>query len=235
MVPRYMRLVNVSNNLANSTTEGYKADRRYFSTLLNNEIVQPGIGGRPKRMEDLEKGLFTEFDQGALRDTRDRMNFALNGPGFFVLEDPDTEEVYYTRNGRFRLNLNQELVNSLGYNVLDDGGAPIVVNGNQFAVTNDGEIFVDGQDRGSFGVVVFDNPNDLQKKGHSLYMNPENKHPDIAEETYVMQGFLESSNVNIVEEMVIMIELNRNYESSQRALVSQDHSLEKAVNQVSRY
>lgn len=235
MLPRYFKLVNISNNLANANTTAFKADRRYFSTLLNNELVQPAAGGKPSRLADLEKGLFTDFTQGALERQTTPTYFGLNGPGFFVLEDPDSGEKYYTRNGRFRLNASNELVDHQGYRVLDDTGAPIVVRRHPFVVEEGGDIFIGGQSSGAMGVVTFDDPHVLVKAGDGLYRNLAGARTKAPEDTKVMQSFLEASNVNVVEEMVEMISLNRNYESSQRALVAQDESLKQAVNQVSKF
>ncbi len=235
MVPRYFNLINISNNLANVTTDGFRADRRYFSTVLNNELVQPGRDGRATRMHELEEGLVTQFHQGNLKYIGNTNFFALNGPGFFELEDPETGDLYYTRNGRFRINDQQELTTIMGYTVLDENGSPVLVDGELLTVNESGEFYVDGQYRGKFSVVDFENPNGLMKKGNSLFENPDNMRTEPAEETYVLQGHLEESNVNSIQEMVLMIELNRNYESSQRALTTQDETLRKAVNEVSKY
>jgi len=238
MLPRYYQLVNVSNNLANATTPSFKADRRYFSTVLNNELVQPGSGNHERRLEDLDAGLYTDQRQGAVSATGSKTDFALNGQGYFVVENPENYERFYTRDGRFTINNQGELVTSMGYKLLDESGSSIQVRErNDLFVDETGTVFVKGAKTGSLMLVDFEDKGMLVKKGDSLY-SPKNDdvYPDvIADETRVIQGSLESSNVNVVEEMVTMISLNRNYESSQRALTAQDQSLGKLIGSVPRY
>lgn len=237
MLPRYYQLVNVSNNLANATTTSFKADRRYFSTVLNNELVQPGAGNHEKRIEDLDKGLYTNYSQGAINPTGKKTDLAINGDGYFVVENADTTERYYTRDGRFRFDNQGELVTALGYRVLDESGAPVIVRDpNDFFIDDAGTVFVRGSQTATLMLADFEDRQQLIKKGDSMYQP---KNPDVypiqPEESRVIQGSLEASNVNVVEEMVTMIDLNRNYESSQRALMAQDESLGKLINTVPRY
>ncbi|MCB2198230.1 flagellar hook-basal body protein [bacterium] len=235
MLPRYHRLINISNNLANASTTAFKADRRYFSTVLNNEIVQPGKGGMPERKGELNKGLKTEFRQGELYSTGVDTEFALSGDGFFVVENPEDLERGYTRDGRFKLNSNHELVTAQGWRVLDDSGAPIIVRDRPFFVDEEGHIFQRGNSSSSMMVATFEDLTNLIKKGDSMFGLKKEATPETPEDTSVQQGHLESSNVNVVEEMVFMIELNRTFESSQRALTAQDQTLNQLINKVSKF
>lgn len=236
MLPRYYQLVNVSNNLANSTTTSFKADRRYFSTVLNNTLVQPGAADHQKTVEDLDAGVYTVFRQGAVSPTGVKTDIALNGNGFFVVEDPETYERYYTRDGRFRISPNGELTTALGYRVLDESGSSIVVRDNDFFIDESGMVFVRGSQTSSLMLADFEDPQQLVKKGDSMYQpDSDDIVPDEPEDTRVVQGSLEMSNVNVVEEMVTLITLNRNYESSQRALTAQDETLGKLINSVPRF
>ncbi|MFH0882757.1 MAG: flagellar basal-body rod protein FlgF [bacterium] len=237
MLPRYYQLVSVSNNLANATTTSFKADRRYFSTVLNNELVQPGAGNHEKRIEDLDKGLYTNFSQGAINSTGAKTDLALNGNGYFVVENPDTTDRFYTRDGRFRINNQGELVTALGYRVLDDSGSSVIIRDtDNFFIDDAGTIFVRGAQTTSLMLADFENRQDLIKKGDSMYQPKDpNVYPITPENSQVIQGSLEASNVDVVEEMVTMIDLNRNYESSQRALTAQDESLGKLINTVPRF
>jgi flagellar basal-body rod protein FlgG len=221
--------------MANATTTAYKVDRRYFSTVLNNEIVQPGVNGRAQRVEDLDKGLFTNFRQGSLYATNKNTDLALNGTGFFTVENPESGEVFYTRDGRFKINSENELVTSLGFNVLDDSGAPILIRERPFFVDTDGSIFVRGQEIATISVVDFEDHNVMLKKGDNLYALKEEAQQVSPENTSIQQGSLEESNVNIVEEMVHLIQLNRTFESSQKALTAQDQTLAKLVSQVPKF
>ncbi|MBZ0265078.1 flagellar hook-basal body protein [bacterium] len=235
MVPRYNRLTNVSNNLANANTTAFKADRRYFTALIDNELVQPAEKGRPARTEDLDTGLQTQFRQGALKKTENATDFAINGDGFFMVENPETGEQFLSRNGWFRLTKDLELITHTGYAVIDDSGAPISVGDEKFQVTENGEIYSNGELRGAFGIYDLKDKSALVKRGDGMYTIPEDVEETLVDKPIIHQGFLEESNVNIVEEMVVMISLNRNYESSQKALHAQDETLKMAVNQLGRF
>ena len=236
MLPRYVKLVNISNNLANASTTSFKADRRYFTTILNSSIVQPGKTGKPANVQELDKGLYVDFRQGAINPTGNDTDFALNGDGFFVVEDPESGDRYYTRDGRFKLNNSFELVTSEGYKVLDDSGSGIIVRDKPFFVDQSGKISIRGQGTSSFMLAKFKDNHDLIKKGDNMYdVKKKGTEPETPEEIKVLQGNLEASNVNVVEEMVHMIELNKNFESSQRALTAQDQSLADLINKVPKF
>lgn len=235
MLPRYFKLINISNNLANASTTSFKADRRYFSTVLNNELVQPGTSGKPQRATELDKGLYTDFRQGSLYRTGNDLEFGLNGDGFFVVENPEDGERYYTRDGRFKLNAAHELVTAQGYRVLDDSGSSIIVRDRPFFVDQDGHITTHGQSGTSMMLAKFEDNHVLIKKGDNMYGLKREAVPETPEDTKVLQNHLEASNVNVVEEMVHMIELNRTFESSQRALTAQDQSLAALINKVPKF
>jgi flagellar basal-body rod protein FlgG len=235
MLPRYYKLISVSNNMANATTTSFKVDRRYFSTVLNNELTQEGAPNRAERLEDLDEGLYTDYRQGALRATGRQTDLAINGDGFFVVEDPESRERFYTRDGRFQISAERELITPKGDRVLDDGYAPIEIEEDEFFVDEHGGIYVAGRHNTDLALVTFDDKTNLIKKGDNLYGLEIPADPKIAEEATAHQGMLETSNVNVVEEMVQMIMLNRNYESAQRALTSQDQSLAKLIQQVPQF
>jgi len=235
MLPRYIKLAAIANNLANVNTPGYKLDEVHFGTVLDNELTQPDKGGKARSEMDRQMVHYVDFTQGSLENTGQKTHFAINGKGFFMVENPESGERFYTRNGDFLFNDQSELVDSQGFRVLLEDGAPIIAHGNNLLVSEDRQVFVDGEPIGKLAVMTFENLNDIVKRGNSLYSNLGNQVPEEPEDTVVLQGFLETSNVNLVQQMVDMITLNRNYESSQRALVAQDDTLKKAVQQVGAF
>ncbi|MBQ3824799.1 MAG: flagellar basal-body rod protein FlgF [Spirochaetaceae bacterium] len=234
------RLDAISNNLANVDTTGYKKDiavSKAFSELLlrrtgadgvyktnfGSADVAPVIGKIGLGVETNE--LFTDFEQGSFKNTDQKTDMALSGKGFFTVQTPNGER--YTRNGNFLRGKEGILETKEGYPVLGENGI-IRVPDTNFIVNEDGMIYTaeDNELIDRIKVVRFDNERYLEKMGSSLY----NK-TDITGEPYIaegderpkfLQGFTETSNVNIVNEMVQMIEVNRAYEANQKAIQSED-------------
>ena len=233
------RLDAISNNLANVDTAGYKRDisvsksfselllRRteadgVYKTSLGSADAAPVIGKLGLGVETNEN--FTSFEQGSFRATDSGTDFALSGEGFFSVETPAGER--YTRNGNFLLGKEGILVTKDGYPLMGENGY-IRVEDDKFNVNEDGMIYSkDGDFIDRIKVVRFDNERYLKKMGNSLWSAN-----DISGEAYVaeggerpkmMQGYMETSNVNVVEEMVKMIEVNRAYEANQKTIQSED-------------
>ncbi len=233
------RLDAISNNLANVDTAGYKRDisvsksfselllRRteadgVYKTSLGSADAAPVIGKLGLGVETNEN--FTSFEQGSFRATDSGTDFALSGEGFFSVETPAGER--YTRNGNFLLGKEGILVTKDGYPLMGENGY-IRVEDDKFNVNEDGMIYSkDGDFIDRIKVVRFDNERYLKKMGNSLWSAN-----DISGDAYVaeggerpkmMQGYMETSNVNVVEEMVKMIEVNRAYEANQKTIQSED-------------
>lgn len=195
--------------------------------------------------------LFTIFEQGSLKETTNPFDVALEGEGFFVVQTPLGERL--TRNGSFHLGPEGLLVTKEGYPVLGENG-PISVKANNFMVDQQGRIFhnaefADDPQRlvsmqenewnqtemvDSLRLVTVDRTRYLQKQGSSLYrFTPDSGDPRELEgddRPQVRQGFLETSNVNAVKQMVQMIEVNRAYEANQKVIQSQDQAADKLIN-----
>ena len=234
------RLDAISNNLANVDTTGFKKDvavSKSFSELLIRRTnadgvitmengsydVAPVIGKIGLGVETNE--LYTDFEQGSLKSTDSNTDFALSGKGFFAVSTPDGER--YTRNGNFMIGKERILETKEGYPVLGENGY-IVLDDDKFYVNEDGMIYTQTDNTlvDRIKVVRFDNERYLNKMGSSLY-----KTNDIAGEAYIaegnerpkmIQGYTEASNVNVVNEMVQMIEVNRAYEANQKTVTSED-------------
>ena len=216
----------ITNNLANSETVGFKRDipvYKSFSTLLQREMK------RDTRQTKME-ATFTDLTQGQLIPTGNNLNFALGGKGFFALLT--LQGVAYTRDGNFSLNNKGRLVNSEGFPLLGEKG-PISIPSNgsvkNLKFNKKGEVIVEGK---AIGQIRVDNPSSLYKQGNNLFKAYNSAKTEKAKEIFIKKGYLESSNVNIIEEMVNLIENFRLYEANQKVIQSEDSTLNKICNEI---
>lgn len=229
MLPRANQQEVVANNLANVNTTGFKGDRRFFRRVLDSSLVHQGIQGERGVMDNEIQTQQTDFIQGSFSQTRNPLDIAISGEGFFALETGET--VSYTRNGNFFLNEDGEIVNSRAYKVLGEDG-PIKVAGNEVIIKDDGQVMVDGSSAGTLKIVKFEQMDKLFRNGYGYFIPDPPQEAVTPEDLNIRQGFLENSNVEAVLEMVLMIELNRNYESCQKSIIAQDETLRMAANQI---
>ncbi len=237
------RLDAISNNLANVDTTGFKKDipvSKEFSELLLRRSKADGVYKTPFGSADVApvigkiglgvetNELYTDFDQGSFKSTDTSTDFALSGKGFFVVQTPDGER--FTRNGNFHLGKEGILLTKEGYPVMGESG-PIHVKDDKFIVNKDGMVFNadDNNLVDRVKIVRFDNERYLKKQGSSFW-----KTNNIAgdyhiaegnERPQVLQAYTETSNVNVVNEMVQMIEVNRAYEANQKSIETEDDML----------
>jgi flagellar basal-body rod protein FlgF len=246
------RLDAISNNLANVDTTGYKRDisvSKSFSELLLRRTNADGVYKTPFGSADAapvigKLGLgvetnenYTDFEQGSFKATDTKTDFAMGGQGFFAVQTPDGER--YTRNGNFFLGKEGILETKDGYPVLGENGVIQLAN-DKFLVREDGKIYSqDGQEVDRLKVVRFDNERYLKKIGESFYTTNDISGPaHIAEgdeRPRILQGFTETSNVNVVNEMVQMIEVNRAYEANQKTITSEDSMMNTLWSRVAMY
>ena len=240
MTAQQNRLNVISNNLANVDTTGFKKDTavsRNFSELLIRRTSDDGVYKTPFGSADaapiigrLGLGVetnesFTDFSQGSYKETASKTDMALSAPGFFTVQTPAGER--YTRNGNFMIGKEGLLETKDGYPVLGEKGV-IYVADTEFFVDKDGVIYdADGMNEiDRFKTVRFDNERYLKKQGASLYAHTDISGPahiaEGEERPAFLQGFIETSNVNIVNEMVQMIEVNRAYEANQKTVQAGD-------------
>lgn len=243
------RLDTISNNLANVDTAGFKRDTtvsKSFPELLlrrteadgvikhalGSDDVAPIIGKLGLGVETNEN--FTEFEQGSFRVTDEQTDLALGSEGFFAVQTPLGER--YTRNGNFIVGKEGILETKDGYPVLGENGTirlEKVLEGAKFNVNEDGVVQINagGLDDSDeivdrLKVVRFDNERYLRKMGNSMWaaneVSGEARIAEGAERPKTLQGCIETSNVNVVNEMVKMIEVNRAYEASQKTIQSED-------------
>lgn len=224
----------LANNMANVNTTGFKEDKgviEAFPQMLINRIDRRGV--RPLGVMGTGSQYaynYINFLDGPIRKTENPLDLALVGPGFFVVETP--EGIRYTRDGNFTLNGDRQLVDFNGNYILGEEG-PITLDVENFLFDAAGYLRSNGENLDRIQLVAFPEPGALRKVG-SNYYEPvvEAGEPFFPEETQVMAGFLEGSNVNIINTMTEMIAAVRLYETQMKAVQAQDETLEKTVNQV---
>jgi flagellar basal-body rod protein FlgG len=242
------KLSTIANNLANASTAGFKKSRAVFEDLLYQNVRQ--VGAQSSADTQLPSGLMlglgvrtvaTEklFNQGNLVETGNAFDMAIEGRGFFEVLMPDGSQAF-TRDGSFQVDAQGQLVTSSGFvvqpaitipegaqsiSVAGDGTVSVVIPGSSIATQV-----------GNLQVTDFINPAGLQPLGKNLFAEtgssgtPSAGNPGLNGLGTVMQGFVESSNVNVVEELVNMIETQRAYEINSRAISTSDQMLQFMTN-----
>ena len=176
--------------------------------------------------------MVTDFTQGHVMETGGKYDLALNGAGFFKIAGEDGN--YYTRDGSFIVD-NQGRLTTLRGEVVQGINGPIYINGEDVFIDINGQVTVDGTIVGILDIVDLENREFLRKIGDNLYAMAEGVQPEeVPFEGEVLQGYLEGSNVNAINEMVEMITLLREYEAGQKAIRVQDEMLEKSSNEIGR-
>ena len=225
----------IANNIAASHVAGFKKVAVSFEAVEGGEIAR----STHDRLRNEMPGSFpvmknqVDFNEGEMRETNNPMDMALRGDGFFALQNANGDSVY-TRDGQFYVNANGNMVNSMGHEFSDTGGSAIqtVPGGGDLSIDKEGLIYQDGQNIGQVGVFVFDDPlMDLQKVGGGFVPKEENITPEPADPAQftIMQGYLESSNVSAIEEMIGLIEVSRAHEANQKMIKTFDQNIGKAI------
>lgn len=243
-----MRMKVISNNLANVNTTGFKKDRAQFETLLYQNVRQ--VGAQTTQETQLSTGLSvgtgvrvvgtSRVDtQGSVITTDNPLDIAINGQGFFQIQLPDGRTAY-TRDGSFKLDSEGRLVNASGYllepNITIPQGSTSVTIGSDGIVTIMPPGETEAVQVGQIQTVNFINPTGLQPIGENLLIeSPSSGAPLVGTPGLdglglLMQGALEGSNVNVVQELVDMIETQRAYEVNSKVISSADEML-RYVNQ----
>lgn len=204
------RLNCVTHNIANVNTPGFKAERFHFLKTSSDEV-----GVNKGRAAQIPKTTI-DYSRGIMQKTGNVLDLAIDGNGFFAVQTKT--DVAYTKDGRFTLNKDSELVTQSGDYVLGKGGN-IAINGNNVQINRDGVITVDGDEVDALKIVSFREPSALVKINTGLYRNPDNLADAKEEEnTWVQSGHLELSNVQTIREMVEMINIQRTFESYQKVI-----------------
>ena len=245
MEAQQTQLDNISHNLANVATNGYKRSHAVFEDLIYQNMRQAGANTTDQTTlpTGLQVGLGVRpvatariYTQGNLQQTSNNQDLAIKGDGFFQIQQPDGTTAY-TRDGSFQLNANGQMVTNNGYTLLP--GVTIPANAQSLTIGNDGTVSVTlpgqaaTQTVGQLQLANFVNPAGLDPKGQNLFTEtaasgtPNTGAPSSNGMGALQQGFVETSNVNVVEELVQMIQTQRAYELNSKAVQTSDQMLQK--------
>ena len=243
MVAQQLNIDVISNNLANVNTTGFKKSRAEFEDLMyqtmrmagsitegDNRLpvgIQVGMGTRPTAVHKF-------FTQGDFQNTGNTLDVAIEGDGFFQVDV--NGELMYTRAGSFKLNQDGTVVTANGYILQPEFAVPAETK--NISISSSGHIAaLDAQGQELAGAEIplytFINPAGLEPRGQNLYTetvasgNPVTGAPGTAGMGTLMQGYVETSNVNVVQELVTMIQTQRAYEMNSKAIQTSDQMLAK--------
>jgi len=251
MEAQNLSITVISNNLANVSTTGFKKSRADFQDLLYQTIrtpgatsaetleipsgIQVGMGVKPVSVQKI-------FLQGNYQQTGNNLDTAIEGDGFFQIQMPDGTTAY-SRDGSFKLNSDGQIVNSDGYPL--EPTITIPSNTTNISISSDGKISVTQagsttpKQVGQIELANFINPGGLNSLGKNLFQptgssgDPTTANPGASGLGTIQQGYIENSNVDVVEEMVNMIVAQRAYEINSKAVQASDQMLQ-IVNQMSQ-
>ncbi len=235
----------ISNNLANVSTNGFKRANAVFEDLMYQNLRQ--VGANSSEQSELPTGLqlglgvrtvatSRSFTQGSLQQSGNNLDLAVNGAGFLQVTMPDGT-VGYTRDGSLQLDAQGRMVTSSGYPLT--AGITVPAEAQNITVSADGVVTAKmpgqaaPQQVGNIELANFVNPAGLEPRGQNLFSeslasgNPITGAPGTAGLGNLMQGFVETSNVNVVQELVTMIQTQRAYEMNSKAITTSDQMLQR--------
>lgn len=243
---------NVSNNLANSSTNGFKRTLLQIESQPQQELYRfqtdpgqnpdnrlPGVSsqdpiGTLGSGSDIY-GTPTNFEQGQIAMNGNEYSFALSGPGFFAVQDPASGQIQYTRDGSFMRGADGTLQTVDGKSVLDPAGHTIPMPAiGKVEVGTDGAIDVDGATTGQIGVFEFNNLNALQPQGATGYIAGQNAGLRPATQTSVLQYSEEKSNGDVVKSIVDLINAERWFDANEKSIQTQDDATNQAISAVGK-
>jgi len=224
----------VSQNITSAQTTGYRKRTVEFST---ESAGKWNLNPAAKAGADNEaSALFTHatsginFISGETQPTRRELDVALQGDGFFEIQQPDGAKVY-TRNGEFRVRPDRTLVTSGGGEVLTEGGGPITLlpGGGPVSFNRDGTVFQGSTALGKLSIQKFAHPEALTPLTGGLFAPGPGAGMEAVAEPELMQGYLEQSNVQPLREMVDLVLISRAYEANQKVISSVDQQMQKTL------
>lgn len=228
MAANMQDIERIANNLANANTVGYRQNR-YFTEILEEHIDDEGS---PRSIHRTQQ--WTDQNPGELELTGNPLDVAIDGEGFFTVTDPVTEEARYTRAGQFLLDDQGALRTTDGLYVEGTAGRlDVPLRGGDIEIRRNGEVVVDGESIGTLRIATFENPALLPHHSGAT-VTAGDQIPEEAQNPVVVQGHLETSNVNAVTSMTELISQSRLFESQTKALRTIDLYLQRATRELSR-
>jgi len=221
----------IANNLANVNTTGFKSSSLFaksYEKYLSDEKLRPYANREIKADE-----VFIDFSEGTMKKTDAPLDLTIKGSGFFSVMT--ASGIKYTRNGNFSIDPNGYLITNTGNKVLGKKGFIKLESDAPVRFNTDGTVVQNGNDMGTLRISDFKKPYRMLREGSSLFAPKQPNNPAIVSSGFIVkQGYLEGSNSGSVKNMVEMITAYRNYEADQKAIQSQDETLDKAVNSVGK-
>lgn len=239
MVMNANRQQVISHNIANLQTPGFKQILTTAQDFMPEQAVYTNGNLQTSPIEFVGTlGLgtqvgqeFIDFGAGAMQNTNNPLDFALQGSGFFTVKTPDGNR--YTRDGRFLRDAENTLVTVDGYQVLNDAGQAIELPDGEVSVSPEGILSVNGTEVATLGIGVFADPEaELEHTEGNLFTGPAASTGE--EVPQVVQGYLETSNANPSQLMTQLVEVGRSYEAAQKLVQNQDELLGKTIASLGR-
>ncbi len=229
MAANMRHLERIANNLANANTVGYRQDR-IFTEVLNEEIDAEGSPRSTRLMNQ-----WADQRTGSIDTTGNPLDVALDGDGYFVLINPETGVEQFTRAGRFVVN-EEGVLTTPGGLLVDgaNGQIDFPPEGGNVEIRRNGDVLQNGEYIGALRVVRFDNPEKLSRADDASFFAGD-QFPEEIDDPSVLQGQLETSNVDVVVAMTELIENARLFESQQRSMQAIDQYLQRATRDLSRF
>jgi len=240
MLTQIAKLDTITNNLANVNSTGYKKDiitvgafsPRYYPQSSEIQLVSATQRIPRNQVDTLFLQNLTNYNKGKLKHTGNSLDIALDGDGFLVVNTPNG--IRYTRNGNLSYDTQGILVTQDGFPVLGQSG-PIKVSDGELKIDRSGRVYLDGQSIDTLQVVDFQKPYPLSKEGNGLFvLTDPTVRANQAQNTDVLQGSLESSNVDIITQMAEMIKTMRVYETYQKMVQSFDEAARKTNSELGK-
>ncbi len=220
----------VANNIANMNTAGFQAERMMFTDyLVKSRSADSVFGEKHAYVRDIASVRSTA--EGSIENTNNPLDLALKGEGYFVIETEGGEK--YTRNGRFQLDSEGQLVTQQGFPVLSAAGQPFFISpaDKEINIARDGTVSTENGELGKIRVVKFGNEQAMRQTSGGLFTT--NESPEDVGSPNVVQGALEGSNVQPVVELTRMIKVQRAYESVSKMIEKEDERIKRMLRTLS--
>lgn len=228
LMARAQALDTIANNLANTSTAGYRGQHNVFQS-----VMAKADGSPTSPLNDavnsfgVLSGTRIDPSQGTLERTGNEYDLAIEGPGFFAVQS--SSGTVYTRSGNFHVSTNNQLVTASGDPVLGESG-PVTVLGSPLSISSDGTISTGGALAGKLKVVEFASGAAIQNVGQTYYSAPAGSAKE-AQNSHIRQGMLEGSNVSPVTSVVELVSVQREAEMMQRVLAMLNTDINKVAAQ----
>jgi flagellar basal-body rod protein FlgF len=219
-----------ANNLANANTDGFKESKELFSDYLVKQGDVHGLPGGKEESFTQDKATYQNHLQGALRQTGNLTDFAINGEGYFAVRT--TQGVRLTRNGEFHRRSDGTIVDGSGNPIVDRNGRNVVIpqEDRELSVASDGTISTEDGAVATIDLLTVDNPNTLMPEGSYLLKPTTPTHRVTRQE--IRQGMLESSNVNAISESTRLVEIQRDYDLNFQLVQTESTRRSNAIDKI---